>query len=320
VFTTVVGFLATEEDEPMRAMIGMKTNVLAVILALIPILAGCSFAAPPPATATPTPTNTPFPTSTDTPFPTATPTKPPPPLMISGCLSADTCASAKPIRNYFETPLNYNVRYSIDVYTSSEVWFSFEWCAIDQVTLDQNIANLEFEFTIDGVPYLETLSQGYTSMQDDASVSHPCYSIGGVLSGWRSGSSYQIVIGVTLLTDTFNGWNTFGAGDYLNVFLANKIDLPTPEPTRTPEPIIVPPTLAPCNATAVFRVSNLTSQPAILYLSGPASYAFTAEPGGSISTYLICPGGYSYTEVVCGNTRFGEFSVPARPGFSFHCW
>ena len=276
-----------------------KVLLLAVILSFVSPQ-GCSSSGTAPATATPT--------QTDTPSPTSTPTKVPPPVTIWGCFYAGACASAFSIRNYFshDGPLNYNVEYPATVYTGDEVWFSFEWCAADRATLEKNLENMEFTFTIDGNFNLEDLDRGNTSMQDhnDPSVSFPCYSIGGALSGWQNGKPHKVVIGATFLVDISNGWSTHSAGDYLNIFLIMPSDVPTPTPpSSTPTASPTLPVAEPCVAVSSISIKNETDSLITMSLTGPATFTYTLQVGWN---YLpVCAGSYSYTAIMCGGSRYG---------------
>jgi hypothetical protein len=148
--------------------------------------------------------------------------------------------------------------------------------------------------------------------QNDPTVFYPCYSIGGVLSGWQNGDPHQITIGAKLLADISNGWNEFNAGDYLNVFTVTPTDMATPIldtatptrtstprvydtaiPTDTPVPLFSP--IPPCSPTSSikFYYSSSTSGALTIVLSGPAVYTFTMYPG-DIVTISVCPGTYTY--------------------------
>jgi hypothetical protein len=225
--TQVVSLITTEEEnDPMKkpmpplCKIARKLFILAALLILF--TTGCSpkISSFQPVVATPTS----FETATSAVIATDAST----PLTISGCLSSDVCPSANLIRRYFEEgeTLYYNTQYSVVVPFGDEIRFFYGWCTIDRPTLDENQAHMEYVFTIDGVSYLDKIEQGYTSMQDENNsfVYYPCYSIGGVLSGWKVGEPHQIVIGAKFLEDIYDGWTTSDAGDYLMLY---EID-PTP--------------------------------------------------------------------------------------------
>jgi hypothetical protein len=207
---------------PSQSTIARKLFILAVLLILL--ITGCSgkISSFQPVVATPTSSVT---VALD---PAATSTGIPAPLTIYGCLSSDACPSANLIRSYFEEgeTLYYNTQYSVVVPFGDEIRFFYGWCSIDRAVLEDNRAHMEYVFTIDGVSYLDKIDQGYTSMpnENDPTLSYPCYSIGGVLSGWKVGEPHQIVIGAKFLEDIYDGWTTSSAGDYLMLY---EID-PTP--------------------------------------------------------------------------------------------
>ena len=309
----------------MRTKSKKNTVILSIIPLLVSSLAGCSFAAP---QATPTPTATP--TLTDTPFPTSTPTKVPAPVTILGCLYADACVSAYPILDYFgkSDTLTYNIQYPMTVYTGSEVWFFYEWCSIDRVTLEKNLESMEFIFTIDNISYLEKIDQGNTSRQDQKkpSVSYPCHSIGGVLSGWQIGKPHKIVIGSILFADISDGWNTFPAGDYLDMYMINPTNVATQiPPTATPTPINTPKSEQPldCGIMGTLYISNGSPGWLTVTITGTATYNFTVAP---YTRKIACinTGSYDYAaqSTECSGTVYGTISgegtfwigVYCRPG------
>ena len=156
---------------------------------------------------------------------TATATSEALPLTISGCLNSDNCSTARLISSYFpeDQTRYYNTEYPVDIFYGDEVRFFYGWCAIDRPTLDENRAHMEYIFMIDGVSYIDRIDRGFTSMpyENDPTLSYPCYSIAGVLSGWKAGESHQVVIGAKFLQDIYDGWTTYTAGDYLSIFLIN---------------------------------------------------------------------------------------------------
>lgn len=285
-----------------------KSFVHLVLSFLLIFQAGCSISRPfhPQATATTTVTSRPTSTETNTPLPSETPTKVPPPVSIAGCLSQEDCPSARPVSKFFkgQDSFSYNVEYPLTIYSGMQVWLTYQWCAKDDSILQANMEDIEFVFTIDGVSYIENLEQGSSSMQDenDPSVIYPCHSIGGVLSKGITGQTYRVTIGVRLPGNTSNGWNTLGAGDYLNVFLVTKDSLASPVPIPTRTPTRIPPTLAPCDATSVLDIWNQSDGTAIFYISGPAIYSFIMD-GGERSLFNVCPGDYNYSSVACEITQ-----------------
>jgi hypothetical protein len=181
----------------------------------------------------------------------------------------------------------------------------------------------------------------------DPTLTYPCYSIGGVLSGWKVGESHQIVIGAKFLADIYDGWTISAAGDYLMMYQITPRDIPTQvpptatpkvtatstrRPTSTPAPQVydtaVPPvydTAVPpvydtpvpaCDATGSVSIDNGTDGTVTIYLSGPANYTFYLGQGGN--TVNVCPGSYSYTAYGCGGAS-DSGTVSDGDSISFYC-
>jgi hypothetical protein len=300
-----------------------------VILALG--LQGCSSLDAIFATATPTPSATPTVTLTATPTATATPTLTPtatltptptatpiPPVKISTCLNADDCPDAKLISRFFpeDSTRSYNIEYPVTIPYDANVRFYNGWCAIDGATLDENMDHIQFVFTIDGVSYLDDLSRGHISTADeqDPDVIHPCFAVGGVLSGWKLSQPHLVTIGIKIIDKIFDGWDTYLADTpQLRTYRINPAFIPTatftPTITRTPTrvPTRIPPTFVPvtaapptpaCSDMASIHVTNNTSGWITLYLTGPAAYTFNFVQKDN--DFSICRGEYKYTAYGCG--------------------
>ena len=185
--------------------------------------------------------------------------------------------------------------------------FAFDWCAIDEATLQQNLGKMQLIFTIDEVSYVDALQMQFTNQQDqnDPTLSYPCFYIGAVLRGWHIGETHQVSIGYSDAVSINDGWDTYEAGTWVFIYAVNPGALPTatftPTRTATQQPLpTIPyytPTLA-CEALASIIITNDTGGPLTLYLNGPASYSFSLGSGDT--TLSVCPGLYNYTAYGCG--------------------
>ena len=118
----------------------------------------------------PSATSVPPPQNTNTAIPTSTAL---PPVTVSGCTSTDDCPDVVWITDLFgenETQ-EYNTEYSVSISQDKEVGFFSGWCAIDRKTLDENLNDMEFVFTIDGKSYFDNVKKEYYDQQNDTDSS-----------------------------------------------------------------------------------------------------------------------------------------------------
>jgi serine/threonine protein kinase len=158
--------------------------------------------------------NTAIPTSTAAPLP---------PVTISGCTSTDDCPDAVWITDLFgenETQ-EYNKEYGVSISQDKKVGFFSGWCTTERKILDENLANMEFVFTIDGKSHFDSLKKEYFDQQNetDSTKQNSCYGIGGVTSGWQKGHTYRVEIGPVFKKEVFDGWDTYPQSEQLNIYL-----------------------------------------------------------------------------------------------------
>ena len=318
---------------------------LAAVLIGIP-MSGCGAVGQLLATATPTPTNTPTvtntPTATQTPSPTQTPTATPtrtyaptptatpvPPLEITGCLTAQDCPDAVPVRSFFaaDEAIKYGGMYPVTIPADTSLHFAQRWCAIDTMNLMNSLKDFEYIFLIDGVSYVDLLNRGDTSMTDsqDPKITYPCVSVGGYLSGWKAGESHTITIGGRITAETSDGWDTYQPREDVIKYVVGPVNAtatptrtrtPTPRPTYTPAPYI-PPTPA-CGEKGHIVIDNATGGIITLYLNGPASYTF--QLGDGRTTLEVCGGSYTFTAYGCGGASLsGTIGTSGDTYHKFSC-
>lgn len=286
------------------------------------------------ATKTSTPTNTA--TSTPTPTVTPTPTKTPlPPVSIRGCTFIEDC------------PADFNLYYmlgyipvvnstnSVTVSVNDPAWVTVGWTAIDQTTLEENAQHIHWIFEIDRQDYFnpDWVGYGFSTDQDDSTITYPGIFMGATLTGWKVGESHQIRIGYSFDDYINNGWDGFPSG-YEEVFTYNVrvVNPPTatptltptntPLPTRTftPKPFIPkPPSPTPmpvCSVDSSIEIDNTTGGIVTLKLSGPTKYRFDLATG--VTTLNVCSGSYSYQAWGCGGAT-DSGTINSGEAHEFYC-
>jgi serine/threonine protein kinase len=91
------------------------------------------------------------------------------------------------------------------------------WCALDQMTLDENWQSLEFEMIVDGV-LIDLNELNFETFVTPSN--NPCYGYSGVLTGWSRGQHQYIEIH-RFIRSLDDGWTTYEAGVYEEGFTVN---------------------------------------------------------------------------------------------------
>lgn len=217
----------------------------------------------------------------------------------------------------------------------ADVRFYSSWCAIDGATLDQNMDHIQFVFTIDGVSYVDDLKRGHISTEDenDPNVIHPCFAVGGVLSGWKLSQPHLVTIGIKIIDEIFDGWDVYPANTpQLRTYRINPAFIPTatftPTITRTPTrvPTRVPPTFVPitaapptpaCADMANIHVTNNTGGWMTVNLNGPAQYTFSFLQKDN--DFSVCRGEYKYTAYGCSGGSSASGTINTGGSLEFTC-
>jgi hypothetical protein len=172
--------------------------------------------------ASPSATSVTQPQKNKTAIPTST-AMPLPPVTISGCTSTDDCPDVVWITDLFtqDETQEYNKEYGVAISQDKKVGFFSGWCAVDRKTLDENLTDMEFVFTIDGESRFDDLKKEYYEQQSDTDSTKQmsCYGIGGTVSGWQTGHTYRVEIGQIFKKQVFDGWDTFAEGKQLHIYL-----------------------------------------------------------------------------------------------------
>jgi hypothetical protein len=308
-----------------HAKLAYLPGVVVLAFAILACTVKLPFLQPTPtATFTKTATSTSTSTATFTPSPSPTPL---PPVTIRGCLSEEECPQANLIASYFPEDIERyaNMTYPVALPYADQVRFAFGWCALDQAALDQNLQNIEFVFEIDGTSYLNDVGSGYLDSYDEENpyIVHPCYYIGAALSGWQIGEQHEVTIGMRILAEINDGWDTYYRSNSFYIYKVQPADLPTATPTatvtNTPRPLPTIPYYTPtpaCQASSAITITNSTGGTVTLYLNGPANYVFYLGTGDT--TLSVCPGTYSYTAYGCGGAS-DSGSMTSGDGHEFYC-
>ncbi len=95
--------------------------------------------------------------------------------------------------------------------------FSTGWCTKEQGLLQENLDEIEYVFTIDGISYVDTLKFQYDANPDtDESTMNDYCQVGGtVVSGWQAGKKYNIEFGILVKEAMSDGWRDYVTGEKL---------------------------------------------------------------------------------------------------------
>lgn len=144
-------------------------------------------------------------------------------LTLSGCTYSEDCPDAVGIADLFgeNATLEYNTEYKVSISRDKQVRFFSGWCAINRITLNKNLDNMKFVFTIDGKSYLENIKQEYFYQQNetDSTKQNACYGAGGAVSGWQAAHTYRVVFGQRFEKAIFDGWDNYPQAEQLNIYL-----------------------------------------------------------------------------------------------------
>ena len=290
----------------------MKANKVVCIVVLIVtlvLISSCSgmpksvsglFASKTP-TSTITPTITPTATSTNT--PTITPK---PPLNIYPCIYGNLCPEAMSIEKLTDTSsLDYTV-YDVEIPYMQPVRFSANWVALDQSTLDDNMAHIKWIFTVDGKEYAgdDWAQRGVTTFSDEPDTEYPGEWFGAVVADWKLGEIHEVAIGFSIDEDIFDGWDTYEAGDYYSVYNITPARMPTATLTSTvtvtPKPVIITPGAKPTATTGgsvsydlTLKVINKCGEEHKVIFDGPMHLKYIVPAGGTVE-YQAPQGDYTW--------------------------
>jgi serine/threonine protein kinase len=155
-------------------------------------------------------------------IPTPTATKPPP-FTIKGCNPTEECPEAITVWDMFpkDTTLDYNVEYKTSISPQATLRLYIGWCAADTKTLDENLTQMEYVFTIDGVSVINQIKTNRFTDRDenDPNIEMYCDSVGGTINGWTPGQTYRIVFGFKIKNEINDGWDIFPPADHVRIFL-----------------------------------------------------------------------------------------------------
>lgn len=138
-------------------------------------------------------------------------------LKFSDCVVELECPDIERIWDQFPEDTEWD---AVRVFESSipagkALRFSVGWCTKEQHVLLENLDEIEYVFTIDGVSYADRLKFQYQSNPDsnDETQTDYCQVGGTVVSNWQPGKKYNIEFGV-LIKETLNdGWREYVTGE-----------------------------------------------------------------------------------------------------------
>lgn len=164
-----------------------------------------------------------------------------PSLTVAACQYIDDCPNAVWVFDLLPDPSVQQAIYNIDVPYDRPVFYYFNWVAKDRTTLAQNMENMQFFFTIDGIDYWDDSFLGSPEpyyLEDEPSTEYAAQGAGVVVSGWEIGQPHEIRFGYTINELINDGWDDYQSGSvFEDVFDMNPVpaDTQTSAPTaRTP--------------------------------------------------------------------------------------
>lgn len=290
----------------------MKVSRILVTLGLVTILFLISSCAIMPKAisglfASKTPTSTSTPTITPTPTKTNTPTvTPKPPLTIYPCVFSEQCPEAATIEDITGAPSTDFTVYDVQIPYEQPVQFITGWYAMDQSTLDEDMAHMKWIFTVDGKEYggEDWIQTGVTSFADDPNTEYPGVWFGAVVADWKLGESHEVAIGFSIDEQIFDGWDTYEAGEYYSVYNITPARMPTATPTATatstPKPVVKTPGALPTatkNANITYdltlKVTNKCGEEHKVVFEGPMHLKYIVAAGSTVE-YQAPQGTYTW--------------------------
>jgi hypothetical protein len=108
----------------------------------------------------------------------------------------------------------------VSISPKAPVRFSTGWCTVDEKTLDENLLSMEYVFTVDGDSVLEQAKMRRYTEKDEKNpnVDIYCETVGGVISEWIAGRTYNIVFGFKITKEINDGWDVYPPGDHLYLY------------------------------------------------------------------------------------------------------
>jgi len=139
--------------------------------------------------------------------------KTPQPLKFTACVVEMECPEVDRIGKLFPEDTEWDaIRvFETNIPADKPVRFSTGWCTKEESTLKENLEQLEFVFTINGVSYVDRMKFQYDSSPDgnDETQTDYCYRGGTVVSNWQPGQQYHIQLGILIKEDINDGWKDY---------------------------------------------------------------------------------------------------------------
>jgi hypothetical protein len=100
--------------------------------------------------------------------------------------------------------------FAVSVGPSQDALWNYGWCTLTQKILDQNFAQMEVEFFLNGAP----VSDDYVGVTDyNETEERFCRTYNILVKDWPSGT-HLLAVDVTFLAPTDDGWDIYPAGTH----------------------------------------------------------------------------------------------------------
>lgn len=100
--------------------------------------------------------------------------------------------------------------YAVNLFTAQEVLWDYGWCTLTQKILDENFAQMEIEFFLNG----KAVEDDRVGIEDyQASEERFCRTYNVLVKNWPKGT-HLLSVDVTFLAPTDDGWNVYPAGTH----------------------------------------------------------------------------------------------------------
>jgi len=162
---------------------------------------------------------------------TSAPTRtltPKPSLNVSSCdstVAGDCPDNATYYRDlYPNQTLTMGGTYPATISGDIPVRFFIGWCTLEGTQLAENLPHILFVFTINDKSFLSDIEEHYFTVQDSDNPSrlNYCYGSSPIVSGWQKGIEYRVVIGIKILSEINDGWDTYQPGDRTRTFVITR--------------------------------------------------------------------------------------------------
>jgi hypothetical protein len=215
-------------------------------------------------------------------------------LTVKGCTRAE-CPNSFSVDKLLPAPIDYGAVHPVTVVAGGSLYFGYRWCAKTQPIRDDNLQNMVYVFTIDGVRRDTEMKR-----EDYSTKGMYCSEWSGEVGGFQAGHSYLITEGFLASVSLNDGWNDIPAStDMVLEFTVNTNNPSSSQPSPTITPTLPGPAAAP--TVSVSLDTNCRTGP--------------GEPYPSISWLYV-----GETAEVVGRSPGGDFWIIKNIHGSGTCW